>query len=112
MAGCHTMGEGEFYGSEKKKRETEANARKARESAAYTFTGKATHRSNRYINRDRDGDSPSSGNLKELQKSRVGSHFVSSSMLPTTAGKGARKPSSPLDLSGLSGTELLSYAVS
>lgn len=116
MAGCHTLAEGELYGSEKKKRETEANLRKARESASYLYSGKSTHRANRYLNREKEGDATTSASARDGQKGRIpGPHHLlsgGSSLLATSGGKGSRRAGVALDLAGFPGVELLSSTVS
>jgi transcriptional adapter 2-alpha len=113
MAGCRTLAEGEQYGSEKKKRELEASLRKSRENTAYLYSGKATHRSNRYLNREKEAEAASSGitTKDNNQKGRSSSshHLLSgSSLLASTGVKGAKRTGVPLDLAGHPGVELLS----
>lgn len=113
MAGCRTLAEGEQYGSEKKKRELEASLRKSRENTAYLYSGKATHRSNRYLNREKEAEAASSGitTKDNNQKGRSSSshHLLSgSSLLASTGAKGAKRTGVPLDLAGHPGVELLS----
>ncbi|CAK9865514.1 unnamed protein product [Sphagnum jensenii] len=113
MAGCRTLAEGEQYGSEKKKRELEASLRKSRENTAYLYSGKATHRSNRYMNREKEAEAASSGitTKDNNQKGRSSSshHLLSgSSLLASTGVKGAKRTGVPLDLAGHPGVELLS----
>ena len=115
MAGCHTLAEAEIYGSEKKKRETEANLRKARESASYLYSGKSsTHRANRYLNREKDGEAASSGSVREIPKGRVGPPLLpsGSSLLAGSGGKGSKRSGVLLDLAGYPGVDLLSHTVS
>ncbi len=117
MAGCRTLAEGEQYGSEKKKRELEASLRKSRENTAYLYSGKATHRSNRYLNREKEAEAASSGitTKDNNQKGRSSSshHLLSgSSLLASTGVKGAKRTGVPLDLAGHPGVELLSLTVS
>ncbi|KAH9539527.1 hypothetical protein CY35_15G061600 [Sphagnum magellanicum] len=113
MAGCRTLAEGEQYGSEKKKRELEASLRKSRENTAYLYSGKATHRSNRYLNREKEAEAASSGitTKDNNQKGRSSSshHLLSgSSLLASTGAKGAKRTGVPLDVAGHPGVELLS----
>lgn len=106
MAGCHTLAEADQYGSEKKRRDTEASLRKAREPS-YLYSGKSsTHRANRYLNREKEGEAASSGSARqEVPKvPRVGPHL--NSLLATPSGKRA---GAPLDLAGYPGVELLSH---
>lgn len=113
MAGCHTLAEAEIYGSEKKKRDTEASLRKARESASYLYSGKSsTHRANRYLNREKEGEAASSGSARqEVPKGlRVGPP-LGSSLLAGSGGKDSKRAGVPLDLAGSPGVDLLSHTV-
>lgn len=115
MAGCHTLAEAEIYGSEKKKRESEANLRKVRESASYLYSGKSsTHRANRYLNREKDGEAASSGSIRETPKGRVGPPLLpsGSSLLAGSGAKGSKRSGVLLDLAGCPGVDLLSHTVS
>lgn len=114
MAGCHTLAEAELYGSEKKKRDTEASLRKAKESASYLYSGKSTtHRANRYLNREKEGEAASSGSAREVPKGRVGPPILpsGSSLLAGAGGKDSKRSGVPLDLAGSPGVDLLSHAV-
>jgi len=114
MAGCRTLAEAELYGSEKKKRDTEAIQRKARESASYLYSGKSTtHRANRYLNREKEGEAASSGSAREVPKGRVGPPLLpsGSSLLAGSGGKDSKRSGVPLDLAGSPGVELLSHSV-
>eukprot|EP00245_Coleochaete_scutata_P012829 TRINITY_DN5033_c0_g2_i1.p1 TRINITY_DN5033_c0_g2~~TRINITY_DN5033_c0_g2_i1.p1 ORF type:complete len:491 (-),score=107.39 TRINITY_DN5033_c0_g2_i1:517-1917(-) len=110
MAGCHTLGEGEAYESERRKREMEASLRKARETT-YLYTNKATtnNRSNRYSNREK-GEGETLAVAKELGKAKALPAIPPSSnaVMNTVGSKGAKKAGAMLDLSGHAGTELLS----
>lgn len=112
MNGCHIMADAEVYCSEKKKRETEANLRKGRESTSYLYSGKSsTHRANRYLNREKEGEAASSGGVREVTKGRVGPHLLpsGSSLLAGGGGKGSKRSLAPLDLAGFPGVYLLSH---
>lgn len=115
MAGCHTIAEAELYGSEKKKRETEANLRKAKESAPYLYSGKSTHRANRYLNREKEVEAASSGSVRDATKPRAsGPHHLpsGSSLLATSGGKSSKRSGGALALAGYPGVDLLSPTVS
>lgn len=115
MAGCHTLAEAELYGSEKKKRETEANLRKAKESAPYLYSGKSTHRANRYLNREKEVEAASSGSVRDATKPRAsGPHHLpsGSSLLATSGGKSSKRSGVALTLAGYPGVDLLSPTVS
>ncbi|XP_024363193.1 transcriptional adapter ADA2 isoform X3 [Physcomitrium patens] len=111
MALGQTLAETQIHGSEMKK-ETELNLRNARESTSYLYNGKfSTHRVNRYLSREKEGEAAFPGSTREVPKGRVGPHLlpIGSSLLAGSGGKSSKRTSASFELGGFPGVDLLSH---
>eukprot|EP01018_Ginkgo_biloba_P003732 Gb_13536 [translate_table: standard] len=109
-AGCHTLAEGEQYAAEKRKRESEANTKKSKESGQLVASAKVTQRTNRSINRERGEGDGSPGGMAENQKTKsgTGQALLGNNTCSATAGqKGTKRSLVRWDITGLPGAELL-----
>ncbi|XP_077216285.1 ADA2 2B isoform X2 [Tasmannia lanceolata] len=109
-AGCRTMVEVEQYEAQKRKRESEANALKAKESGQLAASGKVPQRANRPMNKEKgesDG-SPRSAIDNHKIKGPTGSESGGKDSYSTTTVQAITKSLQEWEITGLPGAELLS----
>lgn len=109
-AGCRTRAEADAFLAQKRKKESEANARKAKETCQLITNGKVLQRANRPIKGESEG-SPRSAVDNHKMKGSIGLESGSKDSSSTTTGANP-KSLDEWDITGLPGADLLTETVS